>query len=55
MCNLDADGKQLPQPVGVALVRFAGAHGGLVHKTKGKVSIGDKVRVVLKDRSKRTG
>lgn len=55
VCHQDADGKNFPQPVGVALVRFPSAHGGLVHKTKGNVSIGDKVRVVFKDKSKRTG
>jgi uncharacterized OB-fold protein len=54
-CTEDNEGKPLPQPVGVALVRFPSAHGGLVHKTKGEVSVGDKVRVVFKEKSKRTG
>ena len=54
-CHQDADGKDLPEPIGVALVRFPSAHGGLVHKTKGKVAIGDRVRLVLKEKSKRTG
>jgi uncharacterized OB-fold protein len=36
-------------------VRFPSAHGGLVHKVKGEVAIGDKVRVVFKEKSKRTG
>jgi uncharacterized OB-fold protein len=54
-CTQDNEGKPLPQPVGVALVRFPRAHGGLVHKTKGEVSVGDKVRVVFKEKSKRTG
>jgi hypothetical protein len=54
-CTQDSDGKPLPQPVGVALVRFPSAHGGLVHKTKGEVSVGDKVRVVFKEKPKRTG
>ncbi len=55
MCHQDADGKELTQPVGVALVRFPGAHGGIVHKTKGDVSIGDRVQAVFKERSKRVG
>ena len=54
-CHQDADGKELAHPVGVALVRFQGAHGGIVHKTKGDLSIGDRVRVVFKERSKRVG
>jgi hypothetical protein len=54
-CTQDSEGKPLPRPVGVALVRFPSAHGGLVHKTKGEVSVGDKVRVVFKEKSKRTG
>jgi hypothetical protein len=54
-CTQDNEGKPLPQPVGVVLVRFPFAHGGLVHKTKGEVSVGDKVRVVFKEKSKRTG
>lgn len=44
----------LSEPVTVALVRFP-SHGGIVHKTKGQVAIGDKVRVVFKEKSKRTG
>lgn len=55
LCQFDADGKELPEPVGVALVQFPSAHGGLVHKTEGKVSIGDRVRVAFKEKAKRTG
>jgi uncharacterized OB-fold protein len=55
ICTQDADGKELPVPVTVALVRFPSAHGGLVHKTKGPVTIGDKVHVVFKEKSERTG
>jgi uncharacterized OB-fold protein len=55
VCHQDGDGNELIHPVGVALVRFQGAHGGLVHKTKGDPSIGDRVRVVFKERSKRVG
>ncbi len=54
-CYQDADGKSLPEPVTVVLVRFPSAHGGIVHNAKGQVSIGDKVRVVFKEKSKRTG
>ena len=54
-CSEDSEGKTFPQPVQVALVRFSSAYGGLVHKTKGKVAIGDKVRVVFKQESERTG
>jgi len=55
VCRQDSDGKDLPRPVTVALVRFPSAHGGLVHKVKGEVAVGDKVRVVFKEKSKRTG
>ena len=55
VCEQDSDGKHLSRPTTVALVRFASAHGGLVHKVKGQVAIGDKVRVVFKEKSKRTG
>ena len=55
LCHQDADGRELAQPVGVALVRFHAAHGGIVHKTRGHLAIGDKVRVVFKERSKRVG
>ncbi len=55
LCRLDAEGRDLPEPVCVALVRFPSAHGGLIHKTKGKISIGDRVRPVFMDKSKRTG
>ena len=55
ICAQDNEGKLLPQPIGVALVRFPSVHGGLVHKTNGEVSVGDNVRVVFKEKSKRTG
>ena len=52
----DADGKDLPQPTTVAFVRFPSAHGGLIHKVKGEISVGDKVRsVVFREKSKRIG
>jgi len=55
VCRKDSDGKDLPQPTTVAFVRFQSAHGGLVHKVKGQVSVGDKVRVVFREKSRRTG
>jgi len=55
ICREDSDGKDLPQPATVALVRFPSVHGGLVHKVNGEVSVGDKVRVVFREKSKRTG
>jgi len=54
-CCQDNEGKPLPQPVNVAFVRFPSAHGGLIHRTKGEVAVGDRVRVVFKEKSKRTG
>lgn len=54
-CYEDADGKALEQPVTIALVRFPAAHGGIVHKAKSEVAIGDRVRLVFKEKSKRTG
>jgi len=55
ICAQDNEGKPFPQPVNVAFVRFPTAHGGLVHRTKGEVRVGDKVRIVFKEKSKRTG
>jgi uncharacterized OB-fold protein len=54
-CRQDAEGNELSEPVTVALVRFPSAHGGLVHKVKGSVAVGDNVRVVFKAKSERTG
>lgn len=55
VCHRDGEGNILPEPIGVALVRFPGVHGGLVHKIRGSISVGDRVRVVFKDKSARTG
>jgi len=55
VCTKDNEGKPLAQPANVALVRFPSTHGGLLHRTKGEVAIGDKVRVVFKEKSERTG
>jgi uncharacterized OB-fold protein len=46
---------QIPLGFAVTLVRFPSAHGGLVHKVKGEVAIGDRARVVFKEKSKRIG
>lgn len=54
-CTQDSEGKTLPEPVTVALVRFPLAHGGIIHKTKGQVAIGDQVRLVFRERAKRIG
>jgi hypothetical protein len=54
-CRRDADGKDLPEAATIALVRFPSAHGGLVHRVKGSIAIGDRVRVVFKEKTKRTG
>jgi len=55
ICTLDKEGKKLPEPVNVAFVQFPSAHGGLIHRTKGEVCVGDKVRAVFKPKSSRTG
>ena len=55
VCRLDAHGKEMAEPVIVAFVKFPNTHGGLVHRVKGDVSIGDKVRVVFREKPKRTG
>jgi uncharacterized OB-fold protein len=55
ICSQDNEGMPLPQPVNVAFVRFPSVHGGLIHKTKGEVVVGDRVRVVFKEKSERTG
>ena len=55
VCTRDNEGKKLAQPVHLALVRFPSTYGGLVHNTNKEVSIGDRVRVVFKEKSERTG
>jgi uncharacterized OB-fold protein len=55
ICTQDNEGKQLPEPVNIAFVRFPSAHGGLIHKTKEEVCVGDRVRAVFKNKSGRTG
>ena len=55
VCTQDREGKQLAEPVNVAFVRFPSAHGGLIHRTNGEVCVGDKVHLVFKDKSSRTG
>jgi hypothetical protein len=54
-CRYDSEGKELHEPVTLALVRFPSAHGGLVHRVKGSVAVGDKVRIVFREKSSRTG
>jgi len=55
VCTLDSEGKLLPEPVNVAFIQFPSAHGGLIHRTKGEVCVGDKVRAVFKPKPNRTG
>jgi uncharacterized OB-fold protein len=55
ICAQDADGAQLKEPIPVVLIRFTNAHGGIVHRAKGPMSIGDRGRLVFKEKSKRTG
>ena len=55
ICRRDGHGNDLAEPFTVALVRFPNTQGGLVHRVKGKISIGDLVRVVFEDRARRTG
>jgi uncharacterized OB-fold protein len=55
ICRKDPEGKDLSNPVSIALVRFPSAHGGIVHRTKTQVEIGDRVRPVFKEKSKRIG
>jgi len=55
ICTQDNEGRQLPEPVNIAFVRFPSAHGGLIHKTNGEVCVGDKVRAVFKPKSSRIG
>ena len=57
--HVDLDGNRLKEPLIVALVRFDGVYGGLVHRMGGvepeEVSIGMPVEVVLKPKTKRVG
>jgi uncharacterized OB-fold protein len=55
MCAEDAESKELNHPVCVALARFPNVQCGLIHKTECNVIIGDKVRPLFEERSKRTG
>ncbi|HUK50273.1 MAG TPA: Zn-ribbon domain-containing OB-fold protein [Terriglobales bacterium] len=54
-CRYDPEGKELAEPVPLALVRFPSAHGGLIHRVKGTVQVGDKVRVIFKEKLSRIG
>jgi uncharacterized OB-fold protein len=52
---IDVDGSKLAKPVIYALIKFAGAHGGIIHKIgeTGTVRIGLKVEAVFKPSSQR--
>lgn len=56
---VDLDGNRLNTPVIVALVKFDGVYGGLVHRLgqiePDKVSIGMPVEIVFKPKAERTG
>ena len=54
-CHKNALGEALRQPTTVALVRFNGTHGGIIHYVHGDIAIGDKVRPIFKDKMQRTG
>ncbi|TMI66640.1 Zn-ribbon domain-containing OB-fold protein [Candidatus Bathyarchaeota archaeon] len=55
----DRSGKKLPKPAVIALVKFEGIKGGIVHlldvESSKDAAIGMKVSLVLKDRSERVG
>ena len=55
----DRSGSKLPKPAVVALVKFEGVKGGIVHllnvESSKEAAIGMKVSLVLKDRSERVG
>jgi uncharacterized OB-fold protein len=57
--DLDRSGNRLPKPAVVALIKFEGVKGGIVHlldvESAKEASIGMKVVPVLKERSERTG
>lgn len=55
VCHQDAEGKSLSEPTEIALVRFQGAYGAIVHRCRQPLSAGDKVRLVFKEKSMRTG
>jgi uncharacterized OB-fold protein len=55
ICHRDAEGRELIEPVVVAFIRFPSAHGGIIHRAKGPIAVGDKLHPVFKERSKRTG
>ncbi len=56
---VDLDGNRLRDPIVVALIRFDGVYGGIVHRLGGvgsdEVRIGMSVEMVLKPKAKRTG
>jgi len=56
---IDLDGSRLEEPVILALVKFDGVYGGLVHRigevSAEKVMIGMKVAAVFKEKRKREG
>lgn len=60
LCNVDHDGRRLKQPLALALVQFEGATTFFLHRVldvsdPSNLSIGSRVKVVIKPRTKRTG
>ncbi len=57
--HVDLDGNRLREPIIVALVRFDGVYGGIVHRLGGvrpnDVEVGMSVEISLKPKAKRTG
>jgi len=50
IATIDIDGSELEKPIIFALIKFEGAHGGMIHRIEkvDTVSIGMKVQAVLK-------
>lgn len=59
VAHADLDGNRLKEPIVVALVKFDGVYGGLVHRLgevePDKVTIGMAVEMMLKPKAERTG
>ena len=57
--NRNRAGEPLDEPLTVALIKFEGANGGIVHRLQiddqNNVSFGTKVGPILKDERERTG
>lgn len=55
VARIGSNEEELKEPITVAYLRFEGVEGGLIHRVKGQVKIGMRVKPVFKEKNKRRG